>query len=55
MILEYVLVLSAFLFSIIIFGVVTSQNLIQALIFLELLFDAVNLNFVTFSFFYSRN
>lgn len=55
MILEYVLVLSAFLFSIGIFGLVTSRNLVRALMCLELLLNAVNLNFVTFSdFFDSR-
>ncbi|KAL2904459.1 NAD(P)H-quinone oxidoreductase subunit 4L chloroplastic [Bienertia sinuspersici] len=51
MILEYVLVLSAFLFSIGIFGLVTSRNLVRALICLELLLNAVNLNFITFSVF----
>lgn len=55
MILEHVLVLSAFLFSIGIYGLVTSRNLVRALMCLELILNAVNLNFVKFiDFFYSR-
>jgi NAD(P)H-quinone oxidoreductase subunit 4L len=55
MMLEHVLVLSAYLFSIGIYGLVTSRNLVRALMCLELLLNAVNLNFVTFSdFFDSR-
>nr|YP_010954272.1 NADH-plastoquinone oxidoreductase subunit 4L [Terniopsis daoyinensis]YP_010954350.1 NADH-plastoquinone oxidoreductase subunit 4L [Terniopsis filiformis]WMV01744.1 NADH-plastoquinone oxidoreductase subunit 4L [Terniopsis daoyinensis]WMV01822.1 NADH-plastoquinone oxidoreductase subunit 4L [Terniopsis filiformis]WMV01900.1 NADH-plastoquinone oxidoreductase subunit 4L [Terniopsis filiformis] len=53
--LENVLLLSAFLFSIGIYGLITSRNLIRALMCLELIFNAVNLNLVTFSdFFDSR-
>nr|YP_009869837.1 NADH-plastoquinone oxidoreductase subunit 4L [Tristicha trifaria]QKJ81778.1 NADH-plastoquinone oxidoreductase subunit 4L [Tristicha trifaria] len=53
--LENVLILSAFLFSIGIYGLITSRNLIRALMCLELMLNAVNLNFVTFSdFFDSR-
>nr|YP_010954427.1 NADH-plastoquinone oxidoreductase subunit 4L [Terniopsis heterostaminata]WMV00813.1 NADH-plastoquinone oxidoreductase subunit 4L [Terniopsis yongtaiensis]WMV00890.1 NADH-plastoquinone oxidoreductase subunit 4L [Terniopsis yongtaiensis]WMV00967.1 NADH-plastoquinone oxidoreductase subunit 4L [Terniopsis yongtaiensis]WMV01044.1 NADH-plastoquinone oxidoreductase subunit 4L [Terniopsis yongtaiensis]WMV01121.1 NADH-plastoquinone oxidoreductase subunit 4L [Terniopsis yongtaiensis] len=53
--LENVLILSAFLFSIGIYGLITSRNLIRALMCLELILNAVNLNLVTFSdFFDSR-
>nr|QBE88738.1 NADH-plastoquinone oxidoreductase subunit 4L [Hypertelis spergulacea] len=53
--LEYTLFLSTLLFSLGIYGLVTSRNLIRALLCLELLLNAVNLNFVTFSdFFDSR-
>lgn len=52
---EYVLVLSAYLFCIGIYGLITSRNLVRALMCLELILNAVNLNFVTFSdFFDSR-
>nr|QBW98182.1 NADH dehydrogenase subunit 4L [Pelargonium viscosissimum] len=55
MILEYVLILSSFLFSIGIYGLITSRNMIRALMSLELMLNGVNLNFVTFSdFFDSR-
>nr|YP_009171206.1 NADH-plastoquinone oxidoreductase subunit 4L [Pelargonium dichondrifolium]YP_009171303.1 NADH-plastoquinone oxidoreductase subunit 4L [Pelargonium cotyledonis]YP_009171400.1 NADH-plastoquinone oxidoreductase subunit 4L [Pelargonium australe]YP_009299357.1 NADH-plastoquinone oxidoreductase subunit 4L [Pelargonium exstipulatum]QBW98076.1 NADH dehydrogenase subunit 4L [Pelargonium album]QBW98105.1 NADH dehydrogenase subunit 4L [Pelargonium fragrans]QBW98118.1 NADH dehydrogenase subunit 4L [Pe len=55
MILEHVLVLSSFLFSIGIYGLITSRNIIRALMSLELMLNGVNLNFVTFSdFFDSR-
>ncbi|KAK9741082.1 hypothetical protein RND81_03G080100 [Saponaria officinalis] len=45
MMLEHVLVLSAYLFSIGIYGLVTSRNLVRALMCLELILNAVNLNF----------
>nr|YP_008994621.1 NADH-plastoquinone oxidoreductase subunit 4L [Pelargonium alternans]AGV03050.1 NADH-plastoquinone oxidoreductase subunit 4L [Pelargonium alternans] len=55
MILEHVLVLSSFLFSIGIYGLITSRNMLRALMSLELMLNGVNLNFVTFSdFFDSR-
>nr|QBW98120.1 NADH dehydrogenase subunit 4L [Pelargonium hirtum]QBW98121.1 NADH dehydrogenase subunit 4L [Pelargonium hirtum] len=55
MILEHVLVLSSFLFSIGIYGLITSRNMIRALMSLELMLNGVNFNFVTFSdFFDSR-
>nr|QBW98100.1 NADH dehydrogenase subunit 4L [Pelargonium elongatum]QBW98101.1 NADH dehydrogenase subunit 4L [Pelargonium elongatum] len=55
MILEHVLVLSSFLFSIGIYGLITSRNMIRALMSLELMLNGINLNFVTFSdFFDSR-
>nr|YP_009869757.1 NADH-plastoquinone oxidoreductase subunit 4L [Marathrum foeniculaceum]YP_010238734.1 NADH-plastoquinone oxidoreductase subunit 4L [Marathrum utile]YP_010953959.1 NADH-plastoquinone oxidoreductase subunit 4L [Cladopus fukienensis]YP_010954038.1 NADH-plastoquinone oxidoreductase subunit 4L [Cladopus pierrei]YP_010954117.1 NADH-plastoquinone oxidoreductase subunit 4L [Cladopus yinggelingensis]YP_010954195.1 NADH-plastoquinone oxidoreductase subunit 4L [Hydrobryum floribundum]QKJ81698.1 NADH-p len=52
--LENVLILSAFLFSIGIYGLITSRNLIRALMCLELILNAVNLNFVTFSDFFDN-
>nr|AVY52575.1 NdhE [Chimaphila japonica] len=51
MMLEHVLVLSAYLFSIGIYGWSASQNMVRALMCLELLLNAVNINFVTFSHF----
>nr|YP_010282201.1 NADH dehydrogenase subunit E [Parnassia faberi]UHM24765.1 NADH dehydrogenase subunit E [Parnassia faberi] len=55
MMLEHILVLSSFLFCIGIYGLITSRNMIRALMCLELLLNAVNINFVTFSdFFDSR-
>nr|YP_010307347.1 NADH dehydrogenase subunit 4L [Tripterygium hypoglaucum]YP_010307433.1 NADH dehydrogenase subunit 4L [Tripterygium regelii]YP_010308594.1 NADH dehydrogenase subunit 4L [Tripterygium wilfordii]UCU57661.1 NADH-plastoquinone oxidoreductase subunit 4L [Tripterygium hypoglaucum]UFR82785.1 NADH-plastoquinone oxidoreductase subunit 4L [Tripterygium wilfordii]ULU22385.1 NADH dehydrogenase subunit 4L [Tripterygium wilfordii]ULU22471.1 NADH dehydrogenase subunit 4L [Tripterygium hypoglaucum]ULU2257 len=55
MMLEHILVLSAYLFCIGIYGLITSQNMVRALMCLELLMNAVNINFVTFSdFFDSR-
>nr|QYB21264.1 NADH-plastoquinone oxidoreductase subunit 4L [Diselma archeri]QYB21427.1 NADH-plastoquinone oxidoreductase subunit 4L [Fitzroya cupressoides]BBN66493.1 NADH-plastoquinone oxidoreductase subunit 4L [Diselma archeri]BBN66575.1 NADH-plastoquinone oxidoreductase subunit 4L [Fitzroya cupressoides] len=53
--LEHALILSAYLFSIGIYGLVTSRNMVKALMCLELILNAVNLNLVTFSdFFDSR-
>ena len=55
MVLEHVLVVSAYLFSIGIYGLITSRNIVRALMCLELVLNAVNINFVTFSdFFDSR-
>ncbi|KAF5817723.1 putative methanosarcina-phenazine hydrogenase [Helianthus annuus] len=55
MMLEHVLVLSAYLFSVSLYGLITSRNMVRALMCLELILNAVNLNFVTFSdFFDSR-
>ncbi|XP_052112696.1 NAD(P)H-quinone oxidoreductase chain 4, chloroplastic [Arachis duranensis] len=55
MMLEDGLVLSAYLFSIGIYGLITSRNMVRALMCLELILNAVNINFVTFSdFFDSR-
>lgn len=47
--LEHVLILSAYLFCIGIFGLITSRNMVRALMCLELIFNAININFVTFS------
>nr|YP_009731806.1 NADH dehydrogenase subunit 4L [Siphonostegia chinensis]QHR85000.1 NADH dehydrogenase subunit 4L [Siphonostegia chinensis] len=49
MMLEHRLVLSAFLFSIGIYGLITSRNMVRALMCLELILNSVNINFVTFS------
>uniref|UniRef100_UPI0030FE6851 NADH dehydrogenase subunit 4L n=1 Tax=Verhuellia lunaria TaxID=447313 RepID=UPI0030FE6851 len=49
MMLEHILILSAYLFSIGIYGLITSRNMVRALMCLELILNAVNLNLVTFS------
>nr|YP_010558962.1 NADH-plastoquinone oxidoreductase subunit 4L [Euphorbia lindenii]UED20319.1 NADH-plastoquinone oxidoreductase subunit 4L [Euphorbia lindenii] len=54
MMLEHVLILSAFLFSIGIYGLITSRNMVRALMCLELILNAVNINFVTFSDFFGQ-
>nr|NP_569687.2 NADH dehydrogenase subunit 4L [Psilotum nudum] len=47
--LEHLLTLGAYLFCIGFYGLITSQNMIKALMCLELVLNAVNINFVTFS------
>ncbi len=47
--LEHALTLGAYLFCIGIFGLITSRNMVRALMCLELLFNVVNINLVTFS------
>nr|ANF05179.1 NADH dehydrogenase subunit 4L [Cynanchum auriculatum]ARR28053.1 NADH dehydrogenase subunit 4L [Cynanchum wilfordii] len=54
MMLEHVLVLSAYLFSTGIYGLITSRNMVRALMCLELILNAVNINFVTFSYFFDN-
>ncbi|RHN59681.1 putative NADH:ubiquinone reductase (H(+)-translocating) [Medicago truncatula] len=54
MMLEHVLVLSAYLFSIGIYGLITSRNMVRALMCLELILNAVNINLVTFSDFFDN-
>nr|YP_010408059.1 NADH-plastoquinone oxidoreductase subunit 4L [Lycopus europaeus]QOP63905.1 NADH-plastoquinone oxidoreductase subunit 4L [Lycopus lucidus var. hirtus]URF21033.1 NADH-plastoquinone oxidoreductase subunit 4L [Lycopus europaeus] len=49
MLLEHILVLSAYLFSVGIYGLITSRNMVRALMCLELLLNSVNINFITFS------
>nr|YP_010041161.1 NADH-plastoquinone oxidoreductase subunit 4L [Ehrharta erecta]QPA18630.1 NADH-plastoquinone oxidoreductase subunit 4L [Ehrharta erecta] len=49
MMFEHVLFLSVYLFSIGIYGLITSRNMVRALICLELILNAINLNLVTFS------
>ncbi|PIA28995.1 hypothetical protein AQUCO_06400046v1 [Aquilegia coerulea] len=49
MMLEYELVLSAYLLSIGIYGLITSRNMVRAVMCLEHILNAVNINFVTFS------
>ena len=48
--LEHALILGAYLLSIGIYGLVTSRNMVRALMCLELILNAVNLNLVTFSY-----
>ena len=55
MMLEHVLDLCAYLFSIGMYGLFTCRNMVRALMCLGLILDAVNINLVTFSdFFDSR-
>nr|YP_010724492.1 NADH dehydrogenase subunit E [Olsynium douglasii]WDW31619.1 NADH dehydrogenase subunit E [Olsynium douglasii] len=49
MMFEYVLFLSVYLFAIGIYGLITSRNMVRALMCLELMLNSVNINFVTFS------
>jgi len=49
MILENYIILSASLFCIGLYGLMTSANIIRAFMSLELIFNAINLNFVAFS------
>ncbi len=53
--LEHYLTISAILFSLGIFGVVTRKNAIMVLMGLELILNAANLNFVAFSRFGGMN
>nr|YP_010692361.1 NADH dehydrogenase subunit E [Juncus roemerianus]UZM11323.1 NADH dehydrogenase subunit E [Juncus roemerianus] len=46
---EYIFFLSVYLFSIGIYGLITSRNMIRALMCLELMLNSVNLNFIIFS------
>jgi NADH:ubiquinone oxidoreductase subunit K len=47
--LEYVLLLGAYLFCLGIYGLVTSRNMIRALMCLELMLNGVNVNLIGFS------
>nr|YP_001312268.1 NADH dehydrogenase subunit 4L [Cycas taitungensis]YP_007474701.1 NADH dehydrogenase subunit 4L [Cycas revoluta]YP_009308271.1 NADH dehydrogenase subunit 4L [Cycas panzhihuaensis]YP_009648030.1 NADH-plastoquinone oxidoreductase subunit 4L [Cycas szechuanensis]YP_010016852.1 NADH-plastoquinone oxidoreductase subunit 4L [Cycas shiwandashanica]YP_010227677.1 NADH-plastoquinone oxidoreductase subunit 4L [Cycas hongheensis]YP_010410404.1 NADH-plastoquinone oxidoreductase subunit 4L [Cycas falcat len=47
--LEHALISGAYLFSIGIYGLITSRNMVRALMCLELILNAVNVNLVTFS------
>ena len=49
MMFEHVLFLSVYLFSMGIYGLITSRNMVRALICLELILNSINLNLVTFS------
>nr|YP_009108546.1 NADH dehydrogenase subunit 4L [Utricularia macrorhiza]YP_010987160.1 NADH dehydrogenase subunit E [Utricularia vulgaris]WOC91055.1 NADH-plastoquinone oxidoreductase subunit 4L [Utricularia australis]WOL38637.1 NADH dehydrogenase subunit E [Utricularia vulgaris]CDL78784.1 NADH dehydrogenase subunit 4L [Utricularia macrorhiza] len=46
---EDILVLSAYLFAIGTYGLITSRNMVRALMCLELILNSVNINFITFS------
>ena len=52
MILQHILLVSAYLFSIDIYDLIRSPNMVRALICLELVLNAVNKNYVTFSDFF---
>uniref|UniRef100_A0AB39U2M2 NAD(P)H-quinone oxidoreductase subunit 4L, chloroplastic n=1 Tax=Ophioglossum hongii TaxID=3238578 RepID=A0AB39U2M2_9MONI len=47
--LEQVLILGAYLFCAGLYGLITSRNMVRALMCLELVLNAVNINLVTFS------
>lgn len=47
--LEHYLILSAILFCIGIFGIITSRNIVRVLMSIELILNAVNINLVSFS------
>nr|AJB98505.1 NADH-plastoquinone oxidoreductase subunit 4L [Helminthostachys zeylanica] len=47
--LEHVLILGAYLFRVGFYGLITSRNMVRALMCLELILNAVNTNLVTFS------
>nr|UGK72108.1 NADH-plastoquinone oxidoreductase subunit 4L [Kaempferia rotunda] len=49
MMFEHVLFLSVYLFAIGLFGLITSRNMVRALMCLELILNSVNINLVTFS------
>nr|YP_009490536.1 NADH-plastoquinone oxidoreductase subunit 4L [Cibotium barometz]WHE38230.1 NADH dehydrogenase subunit E [Cibotium sinoburmaense]AWH62754.1 NADH-plastoquinone oxidoreductase subunit 4L [Cibotium barometz]WHE37968.1 NADH dehydrogenase subunit E [Cibotium barometz]WHE38055.1 NADH dehydrogenase subunit E [Cibotium barometz]WHE38143.1 NADH dehydrogenase subunit E [Cibotium barometz] len=52
--LEHGLVLGAYLYCIGFFGLITSRNTVRALTRLEPIFNAVNINFATFSNFFDN-
>lgn len=47
--LEHTLILGAYLFCIGIYGLITSRNMVRALMCLELMLNGVNVNLVAFS------
>nr|AJB98586.1 NADH-plastoquinone oxidoreductase subunit 4L [Botrychium sp. ternatum/japonicum] len=47
--LEHVLILGAYSFRVGSYGLITSRNMVRALMCLELILNAVNINLVTFS------
>nr|YP_010168954.1 NADH-plastoquinone oxidoreductase subunit 4L [Allium nigrum]QRZ02483.1 NADH-plastoquinone oxidoreductase subunit 4L [Allium nigrum] len=49
MMFEHVLFLSVYLFAIGIYGLITSRNMVRALMCLELILNSVNINLVLFS------
>lgn len=52
---EHILDLGAFIFCIGIFGSITSRNMVRALMCLELILNAANMNLVTFSNFFDNS
>nr|YP_002970697.1 NADH-plastoquinone oxidoreductase subunit 4L [Alsophila spinulosa]YP_009679458.1 NADH dehydrogenase subunit E [Alsophila costularis]ACK77158.1 NADH-plastoquinone oxidoreductase subunit 4L [Alsophila spinulosa]QDP70999.1 NADH dehydrogenase subunit E [Alsophila costularis] len=53
--LEHGLVLGAYLYCVGFFGLITSRNTVRALTRLESIFNAVNINFTTFSNFFDNS
>nr|YP_009548804.1 NADH-plastoquinone oxidoreductase subunit 4L [Cryptogramma acrostichoides]AYW15779.1 NADH-plastoquinone oxidoreductase subunit 4L [Cryptogramma acrostichoides] len=51
---EQGLILSAYILCVGFFGLITSRNTVRALTSLELIFNAITLNFITFSNFFSN-
>nr|YP_009425073.1 NADH-plastoquinone oxidoreductase subunit 4L [Ampelopteris prolifera]ASU93736.1 NADH-plastoquinone oxidoreductase subunit 4L [Ampelopteris prolifera] len=51
---EHGLILSAYLLCVGFLGLITSRNMVRALMSLELIFNAVNLNLITFSNFFNN-
>lgn len=51
---EHGLILGAYLLCVGFFGLVTSRNMVRALMSLESIFNAVNINFITFSNFFKN-
>uniref|UniRef100_M1JZ02 NADH-quinone oxidoreductase subunit K n=14 Tax=Zingiberaceae TaxID=4642 RepID=M1JZ02_ALPZE len=49
MMFEHVLFFSVYLFAIGLYGLITSRNMVRALMCLELILNSVNINLVTFS------
>nr|YP_010272177.1 NADH-plastoquinone oxidoreductase subunit 4L [Pommereschea lackneri]UKE75693.1 NADH-plastoquinone oxidoreductase subunit 4L [Pommereschea lackneri] len=49
MMFEHVLFLSVYLFAIGLYGLITSRNMVRALMCLELILNSININLVTFS------
>nr|YP_010963194.1 NADH-plastoquinone oxidoreductase subunit 4L [Alpinia japonica]WNI02904.1 NADH-plastoquinone oxidoreductase subunit 4L [Alpinia japonica] len=49
MMFEHVLFFSVYLFTIGLYGLITSRNMVRALMCLELILNSVNINLVTFS------
>nr|YP_011035703.1 NADH dehydrogenase subunit E [Cornukaempferia aurantiflora]WRI60015.1 NADH dehydrogenase subunit E [Cornukaempferia aurantiflora] len=49
MMFEHVLFLSVYLFAIGLYGLITSRNMVRALMCFELILNSVNINLVTFS------
>lgn len=53
--LEHTLIIGAYLFCIGIYGLMTSRNMVRALMCLELMLNGVNVNLVTFSNYFDSN
>lgn len=53
--LEHALIIGAYLFCVGIYGLITSRNMVRALMCLELMLNGVNFNLVTFSNYFDAN